>query len=92
MANDDEDRRSTTDNVLFTVLGLADLALSQVKHALRPVNDVIQRSDLHELTRDGHDELTARGALAINRYASAPEPHLDSLAKAAARRSASGDA
>ena len=88
----DRQRSVTLEDALAAAVGLADLAYSQVKHALRPLQGAIQRSDLRELTRDGHDDLRARGELRMKRHASAPQPHLDALAKAAARRNAGGDA
>jgi hypothetical protein len=79
--------------VVLTVAGVADLAFSQVTRLLRPIGDVINRSDLRELKRDGHDDLKARGRLALDRRLPATQPaHLEALARRAANRSTSGDA
>lgn len=87
-------RDGAVDEVVLTVVGVADLAFSQAKALLRPVGDVIGRSDLRELTREGHGDLKARGRLALDRRLPATQPaHLEALARrAAAVRSTSGDA
>jgi len=87
-------RDGAVDEVVLTVVGVADLAFSQVKALLRPLGDVISRSDLRELTREGHGDVKARGRLALDRRLPATQPaHLEALARrAAAGRSMSGDA
>jgi hypothetical protein len=92
VANGNSRNAGPLEDVVQTVAGLADLAFCQVKRIVSPVSDLVQRSDLRDLTRDGHDDLRARGSLALKRYASAPQPHLDALARAAARRAAGTDA
>jgi hypothetical protein len=86
-------RDGAVDEVVLTLAGLADLALSQVARMLRPVGDVVKRSDLNELTRDGHGDLKSRGELALDRrLPAAPGAHLETLARRAAVRSTSADA
>jgi hypothetical protein len=70
----------------YVVAGLADLALSGAGSALRGLRGLLSRSDLAELAKDGQDDLKARGRLAVQRHASLPEPHLESLARQAAAR------
>jgi len=72
------DRSATTVHVLA---GVADLAVSQLARGVRRIGALVGRSDLKEFVRDGHEELRARGELAVNRYSAAPDPHLETLAK-----------
>jgi len=86
-------RDGAVDEVLLTAAGVADLAYSQVKRLLRPVRDVVNRSDLRELTREGHGDLKARGSIALDRRVPATPPaHLETLARRAAARSTPDDA
>jgi hypothetical protein len=85
------DREGPLDQIVLTVAGAADLAASlatrQLRRALRPVQDVVMRSDLRELTREGHGDLKARGALALDRrLPEADPPHLEVLARRARAR------
>jgi hypothetical protein len=80
------DREGAVDQIVLTVAGAADLAVSlaarQLRRALRPVEDVVKRSDLRELMREGHGDLKARGALALERrLPEADPPHLEVLAR-----------
>ncbi|WP_328334734.1 MULTISPECIES: polyprenyl synthetase [unclassified Streptomyces] len=70
----------------FLLAGVADLALSGAVSALRGVRGLLGRSDLVELAQDGEEDLKVRGRLAVQRYASVPEPHLELLARRAAVR------
>jgi hypothetical protein len=82
-------RDGAVDDVVLTLAGLADLALSQVTGLLAPI---VKRADLHELTREGHADLRARGELALDRTLPAMAPaHLEILARRAKKR-APGDA
>lgn len=73
--------------------GVIDLGLEQAEGALRRVRGLLGRSDLHALVGDGHEDLKARGELALNRYAPATESHLEALARrAAATRAGAADA
>ncbi|WP_327293779.1 MULTISPECIES: polyprenyl synthetase [unclassified Streptomyces] len=70
----------------YLLAGVADLALSGAVSALRSVRGLLGRSDLVELAQDGEEDLKVRGRLAVQRYASVPEPHLELLARRAAVR------
>ncbi|WP_394835639.1 hypothetical protein LVJ94_01760 [Pendulispora rubella] len=61
--------------------GLADLAITQLSQRARQIGKLLGRADLKELVHDGHEELRARGELALKRYGNAPEPHLEVLAQ-----------
>ncbi len=64
--------------------GVVDLGLEQAEGALRRVRGLLGRSDLHELVGYGHEDLKARGELALNRFAPAAESHMEALARHAA--------
>jgi hypothetical protein len=68
----------------YVVAGLADLALSSAGSALRGLRGLLGRADLAGLAQDGEEDLRARGRLAVRRYASVPEPHMELLARRAA--------
>ncbi|MEU8976779.1 hypothetical protein AB0D11_47980 [Streptomyces monashensis] len=73
-------------------LGLADLAIDQLRQITNHGQQNAQRSDLPHLLTDGMKELHARGELAARRVAQDSHNHLDLIArKAAARRSAACD-
>ncbi|MDX6704504.1 MAG: hypothetical protein QOK16_1770 [Solirubrobacteraceae bacterium] len=85
------DREGAVDEIVLTMAGLADLAASltarQLRRAVRPVQEIVKRSDLRELTREGHSDLKARGALALKRrLPEADVPHLEALARRADAR------
>ncbi|MEC4019428.1 polyprenyl synthetase [Streptomyces sp. H27-D2] len=89
------DRRSGSDlgtEAVYLAAGLADLALSGAGSVLRGLRGALGRSDLAELAQDGEDDLKVRGRLAVERYASVPEPHLELLAQRAAARLGARDA
>lgn len=72
--------------------GVVDLGLEQAEGALRLVRGLLGRSDLHELAADGHEDLMARGELALRRYAPSAESHMEALARhAAAARTGTPD-
>lgn len=71
--------------------GLADLAVSALGSAMDNVRGFLSRSDAAELAAEAERDLTARGRLALDRYAAAPPAHLEVLAQnALARRAADG--
>jgi hypothetical protein len=84
--------RRLGDDVVHTLAGLADLALGQVEHTVRLVRSGLARADLGELVREGNNELKARGELTVRRYQPMAEPHLEHLARRAARRIDNADA
>ncbi|MDX3850761.1 polyprenyl synthetase [Streptomyces sp. AK02-01A] len=77
------DRRT---EAAYLAAGLADLAVSGAVSVLRGLRGVLGRSDLTELTQDGGEDLKARGRLALQRYTSLPEAHLELLARRVAAR------
>jgi hypothetical protein len=79
------------EEALHTMVGVADIVLNRVESTARQMRAVlagVRRSDLADLIREGHDDLKARGRLALGRHSS--ESHLEVLARraAAGRRSA----
>ena len=85
------DREGLMEQVVVTLAGVADLAASLAVRGLararEPVEEVVQRSDLRELARDGHKDLKARGELALGRHLRRDDvPHLEILARKADAR------
>lgn len=76
---------------VLLVAGLADLAVSTASSALGVVRGLLRRSDTAELATEAERELTARGRLALDRYATAPPAHLEILARRALARRAADD-
>jgi hypothetical protein len=88
---DDSVQAGRESGAVLIAAGVADLALSGIGAALRGVRGLLGRSDLTELALDGQQEMKARGRLAIQRYTSVPEPHMELLAqRVAGRRGQSG--
>ncbi|MEV7278948.1 polyprenyl synthetase [Streptomyces sp. NPDC093111] len=89
MTRDAGHREGLDDQALLLVAGLADLAIGTLGSALGTVRGLMRRSDTAELASDAERDLMARGRLALDRYASAPPPHLEVLARhVVARRGA----
>ncbi|WP_437115650.1 hypothetical protein [Streptomyces griseoviridis] len=61
--------------------GLADLAVDTAGSALGTARALLRRSDATELASQASDELTARGRLFLDRYATVPPAHLEILAR-----------
>ncbi|MFI7664792.1 hypothetical protein [Nocardia sp. NPDC049526] len=79
-------------DAVLLAAGLADLAMSRVGPAVDRLRGLLRRSDLAGLASEVETDLKARGRLALDRYATVPEAHLEILARqVVARRSASGD-
>ncbi|MEV0254161.1 polyprenyl synthetase [Streptomyces sp. NPDC050732] len=76
---------------LLLVAGLADLAVSTLSSALGAARGLLRRSDTAELAAEAERELTARGRLALDRYATVPPAHLEILARRALARRAADD-
>ena len=73
--------------------GVIDLGLEQVEGALHWLRGLLGRSDLGALAGDGHEDLRARGELALRRCAPSAESHFEALARhAAATRAGAPDA
>lgn len=49
--------------------GIADMAVSGLTTVLRGVRGLLGRADMGELADEGRQELTARGRLALDRFA-----------------------
>jgi hypothetical protein len=77
---------------VLVVAGVADLALSGIGAAFRGVRGLLRRSDLAELAQDSQEEMKTRGRLALQRYATVPEPHLELLARRVAAHPGRSDA
>ncbi|MEO3756574.1 polyprenyl synthetase [Streptomyces sp. B6B3] len=81
------------ERVLLVAAGLADLALSAVGSAVATARGLLRRSDAAEVAGDAERDLSARGRLALDRYAGVPPAYLEVLARQAlARRAPHGDA
>lgn len=73
--------RGGDDRAVLLVAGLADLAASTLGSAVGTVRGLLRRSDTVQLVEDAERELTARGRLALDRYATVPPAHLEVLAQ-----------
>lgn len=76
---------------LLLAAGLADLAVSTLGSALGTVRGLLRRSDAAELAAEAEHDLMARGRLVLDRYAAAPPPHLEILARHALARKTADD-
>ncbi|MEV7730255.1 polyprenyl synthetase [Streptomyces sp. NPDC087917] len=84
-----ESGETPADKAVLLVAGLADLAVSTLGSAVGTVRGLLRRSDAADLAADAEQDLMARGRLALDRYAAAPPPTLEVLARQArARRDA----
>ncbi|MFC8507576.1 polyprenyl synthetase [Streptomyces sp. NPDC057411] len=91
MAGGGRDREGLDEQAVLLVAGLADLAVSTLGSALGTVRGLLRRSDAAELAAEAERDLMARGRLALDRYAAAPPPHLEVLARHVVDRRAGGD-
>ncbi|MDH6695849.1 putative membrane protein [Streptomyces sp. MAA16] len=66
---------------MLLAAGLADLAVDTAGSALGTARALLRRSDATELASQASDELTARGRLFLDRYATVPPAHLEILAR-----------
>ncbi|MGW7018717.1 hypothetical protein ACWGGS_05125 [Streptomyces decoyicus] len=71
--------------------GIADMAVSGLTTVLRGVRGLLGRADMGELADEGRQELTARGRLALDRFAAGSPAHLEVLAQHATARRGSAD-
>nr|WP_155074193.1 hypothetical protein [Streptomyces taklimakanensis] len=72
-------------------VGLADWALDGLTTALEGLRGLLGRADLADLARKGEQDLRARGRLALDRLATVPPAHVETLARHAAARHARRD-
>ncbi|MFJ9929986.1 polyprenyl synthetase [Streptomyces misionensis] len=86
MTSSPPDGRGLDEQAVLLVAGLADLAVSTVSSALGTARQLLRRSDGPDLARDAHQDLLARGRIALDRYAAAPPAHLEVLAQHARTR------
>ncbi|MGW1934390.1 polyprenyl synthetase [Streptomyces sp. NPDC001919] len=92
MTRDSGHRGSSGEQAVLLAAGLADIAAGALGSALGAVRGLARRSDAAELVAEAERDLTARGRLVLDRYASAPPAHLEVLARhALARRAAESD-
>ncbi|MFD3546683.1 polyprenyl synthetase [Streptomyces sp. NPDC058655] len=78
-------------DAVLLLAGVADVALSGLASLVGGARGLLRRGDVAELAQDGGQELKARGRLVLDRYAAAPPPHLEVLARrVAARRAGTG--
>ena len=91
MTQDAGERRGRDDQALLLVAGLADLAVSTLGSALGAVRGLLRRSDTAELAAEARHDLTARGRLALDRYAAVPPARLEILARHVQARQAADD-
>lgn len=61
--------------------GAVDVGLEQAEGLLRRLRGLLGRSDLLDLVADGHEDLRARGEIALQRIAPTSESHLEALAR-----------
>jgi hypothetical protein len=84
-------RRGLDEQAVLLAAGLADLAVSTLGSALGTVRGLLRRSDVADLATDAEQDLMARGRIALDRYATVPPAHLETLAQHALSRRAAGD-
>ncbi|MGW2964237.1 polyprenyl synthetase [Streptomyces sp. NPDC001220] len=85
-------RRGLDEQAVLLAAGLADLAVSTLGTAVGTVRGLLRRSDAGALAAEAEHDLTARGRLVLDRYATVPPAHLETLARhALARRTAGHD-
>ncbi|MFD3333791.1 polyprenyl synthetase [Streptomyces sp. NPDC058700] len=69
------------EHAVLLAAGLADVTVSTVGSALGAVRGLARRADAAELVADAEQDLTARGRLLVDRYATVPPAHLEVLAR-----------
>ncbi|MFF6995343.1 polyprenyl synthetase [Streptomyces sp. NPDC008313] len=84
-------REGPEGQAVLLAAGLADLAVSTLGTALGTVRGLLRRSDTAVLAAEAQRDLTARGRLVLDRYASVPPAHLEILARHALARRAADD-
>lgn len=80
------DPMATLERLGLLALGVADLALDQLRQASAQVQAVTRRSDLRELLTDGVTDLLARGELASRRLTQGSDNYLELMARRAIER------
>ncbi|MER5310826.1 polyprenyl synthetase [Streptomyces sp. NPDC002773] len=84
-------RAGPGEQAVLLAAGLADVAVSTLGSALGAVRSLARRSDTAELVAEAEQDLTARGRLVLDRYATVPPAHLEVLAQhVLARRAGDG--
>ena len=84
-------RRGLDEQAVLLAAGLADLAVSTLGTAVGTVRGLLRRSDAGALAAEAEHDLTARGRLVLDRYATVPPAHLEILARHVLARRTSDD-
>ncbi|MFJ9350701.1 polyprenyl synthetase [Streptomyces sp. NPDC101237] len=84
-------RRGLDEQAVLLAAGLADLAVSTLGTAVGTVRGLLRRSDAGALAAEAEHDLTARGRLVLDRFATAPAAHLEILARHALARRTDDD-
>ncbi|MFH9725396.1 polyprenyl synthetase [Streptomyces sp. NPDC017254] len=69
------------EQAVLLVAGLADVAVGTLGSAIGMVRGLARRSDTAELLTEAERDLTARGRLVLDRWATVPPAHLEVLAR-----------
>jgi hypothetical protein len=80
------------EQAILLAAGVAELALDNAVSAVKGSFRVMRRRDLRELVTESHQDLVARGELALNRHVQTPVPHMELLARYAVAQHRGGDA
>ncbi|MFF5139154.1 polyprenyl synthetase [Streptomyces sp. NPDC013157] len=84
-------RLGLDEQAVLLAAGLADLAVSTAGTAFGTLRGLLRRSDAGALAAEAEQDLTARGRLVLDRYATVPPAHLEILARHALARRTAGD-
>ncbi|MFC3454075.1 hypothetical protein [Amycolatopsis speibonae] len=79
--SDAKTEQQDENEAMLLVAGVADMALSGVGSALTGLQSLLKRSDTADLAHEGHQQIKARGRLALARYAAVAPSHLELLAR-----------
>lgn len=88
MTRESERWRSLDGRAVLLMAGLTDRAVSTLGSALGTVRGLLRRWDAAERAAEAERDLTARGRLVLDRYATVPPAHLEILARRALARQA----
>ncbi|WP_129840553.1 polyprenyl synthetase [Streptomyces sp. RFCAC02] len=86
METGDDRGGAPAEQAVLLLAGMADLAVGAVTSAVGTLRGFLGRADTAGLAADARHDLTARGRLALDRWATVPPAHLEILARRAAAR------